>query len=141
MGGDATTTPSGVVLFVSLDFIYVPTDDVDATARAYIEQLGAEMVWKVRGMATVVACLRTAGAGPAILLSGHLEGVQPILVYRVEDHDASVASLRRAGIAVRELEIPHGPCAAFTAPGGQRLAVYQLTRPGADAHFAGRFDQ
>ena len=99
------------------------------------------MVWKVRGMATVVACLRISAGGPAILLSGHLEGPQPILVYRVEDHDATVASLRWAGIAVRELEIPHGPCAAFTAPGGQRLAVYQLTRPGADAHFAGRFDE
>jgi hypothetical protein len=128
------------LVFRSLDFIYVPTDDVNAAARAYIDQLGAEMVWKVRGMSTVVACLRV-GDGPAILLSGHLEGPTPILVYRVDDHDATVAALRTAGITVRELEIPHGPCAAFTAPGGQRLAVYQLTRPGADARFAGRFDE
>jgi hypothetical protein len=129
------------VPFRSLDFIYVPTDDVDASARAYVDQLGAEMVWQVRGMSTVVACLRVSGDGPAILLSGHLEGPTPILIYRVDDHDATVAALRRAGIAVRELEIPHGPCAAFTAPGGQRLAVYQLTRPGADARFEGRFDE
>jgi len=125
----------------SLDLIYVPTDDVDAAARGYVEQLGAAMVWKVRGMSTVVACLRVSGEGPSILVSGHLEGPTPILIYRVDDHDATVAALRGAGIDVRELEIPHGPCAAFTAPGGQRLAIYQLTRPGADAHFAGRFDE
>ena len=128
-------------MFRSLDFIYVSTDDVDAAARGYVEQLGAEMVWKVRGMSTVVACLRVSGEGPSILLSGHLEGPTPILIYRVDDHDATVAALRQAGVAVRELENPHGPCAVFTAPGGQRLAVYQLTRPGADAHFAGRFDE
>jgi len=129
------------LVFLSLDFIYVPADDVDAAARAYVDQLGAEMVWKVRGMSTVVACLRVSGDGPAILLSGHLEGPTPILIYRVDDHDATVAALLQSGIAVRELEIPHGPCAAFTAPDGQRLAVYQLTRPGADARFAGRFDE
>jgi hypothetical protein len=128
-------------VFRSLDFVYVPTGDVDETARRWVTGLGAELVWKVRGMGTVVAQLRTAGEGPAILLSGHLEGPAPILIYRVDDHDATVAALRQAGIAVRELQIPHGPCAAFTAPGGQRLAVYQLTRPGADARFAGRFDE
>jgi hypothetical protein len=26
------------------------------------------------------------------------------------------------------------------APGGQRLGLYELTRPEVDAHFAGRFD-
>jgi hypothetical protein len=39
-----------------------------------------------------------------------------------------------------ELEIPHGPCASFRAEGGQRLAVYELVRPEANAHFAGRID-
>jgi hypothetical protein len=42
-------------MFESLDFLYVPTDDVDASARRYVEELGAELVWKVRGMGTVVA--------------------------------------------------------------------------------------
>jgi hypothetical protein len=35
---------------------------------------------------------------------------------------------------------PHGPCATFTMEGGQRYAVYQLTRPGAVHHFGGRID-
>lgn len=127
-------------IFQSLDFLYVPTADVDAAARAHVDQLGAELVWKVRGMGTVVACLRPAEAGPAILLSGHLTGESPILVYRVADYTVATARLRSAGIDLRELEIPHGPCASFTLA-GQRLAVYQLTRAGAAGHFDGRFDE
>lgn len=124
----------------SLDYVYVPTEDVDATARRYVDELGAELVFKVRGMGTVVACLRVADEGPAILLSGHLHGEVPILIYRVPDYDEAVARLRGAGLSLRELEIPHGPCASFTAPGGQRYAVYELTRPGAAESFVGRID-
>ena len=124
-----------------MDFVYVPTEDVDATAQAYVEGLGGQLRWKVRGMATTVACVRLDEDGPAILLAGHLHGNVPILVYRVDSYAAAVAALDEAGIAIDELEIPHGPCASFTAPGGQRLAVYELTRPGAAAHFDGRIDE
>jgi hypothetical protein len=124
----------------SLDYIYVPAADVDAEARRYAETLGAELAWKVRAMGTTVACLRIAEAGPAILLSGHLEGPGAILVYRVEDYTATVGRLRERGVTVHELEIPHGPCATFTMEAGQRYAVYQLTRPDAVHLFDGRID-
>jgi hypothetical protein len=127
-------------VFGSLDYIYVPAADVDAEAQRYAVALGAELVWKVRAMGTTVACLRVAEAGPAILLSGHLEGPGPILVYRVPDYAAAVGQLRQRDIAVHELEIPHGPCATFTMEAGQRYAVYQLTRPGAVHLFDGRID-
>jgi hypothetical protein len=92
-------------------------------------------------MGTVVACLRVAEGGPAILLSGHLEGPAPILIYRVDDYASAVAALRASGVdELHELEIPHGPCASFRAAGGQRLAVYELTRPQAAQHFDGRID-
>jgi hypothetical protein len=88
-------------------------------------------------MGTVVARLRLSDDGPAIVLSGHLEGEAPILIYRVDDYGAAVERLRTAGVSeLHEVEIPHGPCATFRAPGGQRLAVYELTRPGVDEHFA-----
>ena len=129
-------------MFRSLDFVYVPTEDVDAAVRRWVDELGAEVVWKVRGMGTVVAQLRVSDDGPAILLSGHLEGPVPILVYRVDDYAAAVADLRAAGAAdLHEIEIPHGPCATFRAPGGQRLAVYELARPQAEGFFTGRFDE
>ena len=129
-------------MFESLNFVYVPTEDVAATAQRYVRELGADLVWQVRGTGTTVACLRMSYAGPALLLSGHLEGTTPILVYRVADYAAAVAELRQAGAAgVRELEIPHGPCASFRAPGGQLLAVYELTRPQAVEYFVGRIDE
>jgi hypothetical protein len=120
-----------------LDFIYVPTSDVDSTVRDYVDVLGADLRWKVRGMGTVVACVTVSDDGPAVLLSGHLEGEVPILVYRVADYRATVAGLRARGMtALHEIEIPHGPLASFEAAGGQRFAVYELTRPEA----AGKFD-
>jgi hypothetical protein len=127
-------------MFGSLDYVYVPAADVDAEAQRYAGTLGAELAWKVRAMGTTVACLRVAEAGPAILLSGHLQGPGPILVYRVEDYAATVGRLREQGVAVHELEIPHGPCASFTMEAGQRYAVYQLTRPDAVHLFDGRID-
>lgn len=127
-------------MFGSLDYIYLPVADVDGEALRYVQVLGAELVWKVRGMGTTVACLRAGEHGPAILLSGHLQGPGAILVYRVQDYAATVAYLRARHIAVRELEIPHGPCATFTMEAGQRYAVYQLVRPDAAHLFDGRID-
>jgi hypothetical protein len=127
-------------VFRSLDFVYVPTTDVDAGARHYTD-LGATLEWKIRAMGTTVAALRVSDSGPLVLLAGHLDGDVPILVYRVDDYRTAVAALRVAGVSdVDELEIPHGPCAAFRAAGGQRFAVYELTRPGAADHFTGRID-
>jgi catechol 2,3-dioxygenase-like lactoylglutathione lyase family enzyme len=127
-------------VYVSLDFVYIPTADVDAAVGSYVEVLGAELVWKVRGLGTTVAALRLSAEGPTLLLAGHLEGPTPVLVYRVDDYLSAVARLRAAGLDLEELEIPPGPCASFEAPGGQRFAVYELVRPGAGDHFAGRVD-
>jgi hypothetical protein len=126
-------------VFGSLDYIYVPAADVDAEAERYAGTLGAELIWKVRAMGTTVACVRVAEAGPAILLSGHLQGPGAVLVYRVPDYPATVRLLRQRSVTVHELEIPHGPCATFTLA-GQRYAVYQLTRPHAVHLFDGRID-
>ena len=127
-------------MFGTLDYIYVPVADVNAEAERYAATMGAELIWKVRAMGTTVACLRVAEDGPAILLSGHLQGTGPILVYQVQDYAATVGQLRQRDIAVHELEIPHGPCATFTMGAGQRYAVYQLTRPEAAHLFDGRID-
>jgi hypothetical protein len=128
--------------FGSLDFLYIPTADVRVAVDRYVDDLGAELVWFVDGTGPTVAAVRVAATGPLVLLSGHLEGPVPILVYRVDDYASTVAALRAGGItALEELEIPHGPIAAFTMPDGQRLAVYELTRPGAVTHFDGRDDR
>ncbi|HET7489473.1 MAG TPA: VOC family protein [Acidimicrobiales bacterium] len=128
--------------FASLDFVYVPAADVDAAAAFYTGVLGGELRWRVRGMGTSVACVQLDGDGPAFLLSGHLDPGPPVMVHRVDDYAAAMAALRAGGASdLHELEIPHGPCASFTLPDGQRAAVYQLVRPEAATYFDGRFDE
>ena len=36
--------------------------------------------------------------------------------------------------------MPYGPCHSFALAGGHRIAIYELTRPGADERLGGRFD-
>ena len=127
-------------MFASLDFLYTPAPDVDAAIAHFVDDLGAELRWKVRAMGTTVAALQLSSIGPLVLVAGHLHGETPILVYRVEDYGRTTAALRTAGVALQELEIPHGPCAAFSTLDGQRLAVYELIRPQAVTLFDGRID-
>jgi hypothetical protein len=131
-----------MAMLESLDFVYVPTIDVDAAATHHVGALGAVPLWTVRAMDTTVTALQVSRTGPQLLLTGHLDGERPVLVYRVADYQQSVTALQATGsLEIRELEIPHGPCAAFRLDGGQRYAIYELTRPHADQHFTGRFDQ
>jgi hypothetical protein len=85
--------------------------------------------------------VRLVADPPPLLLAGHLEGDQPVLVYRVDDLEATIAELSSRGVEVTvRFEIPHGPGAELANPGPQRLAIYQLTRPQVAEHFAGRRD-
>ena len=128
-------------MFEQLDFLYVPSADVAADARWFTDVLGGRLVFAVEGMGTRVAMVELTAAPPRILLAGHLDGEAPILVYRVPDLDAAVAELAKRGFDEgTSLEIPHGPVRSFVAPGGQRVALYELTRPEVEAHFEGRVD-
>jgi hypothetical protein len=92
-------------------------------------------------MGARVAALELAPTPPLLLLADHVEGETPILVYRVADLKQAMKHLAERGWSRTDtFEIPHGPICSFRAPGGQRLAIYQLTRPGAAEHFEGRRD-
>ena len=129
------------MLFEQLDFVYMPSRDVAEDLRYFTEVLGATAVFAVEGMGTRVAMVEPADGAPRVLLAGHLGGERPVLVYRVADLEAAIEELESRGWSGgHRLEIPHGPVCTFTAPGGHRLAIYQLTRPEAAEHFVGRRD-
>ena len=71
--------------FGQLDFIYMPSRDAAADVRYFTEVLGAELVFAVEGMGTRVAMVEISEQPPRVLLAEHLEGEQPVLVYRVAD--------------------------------------------------------
>jgi hypothetical protein len=125
----------------SLDFVYAPSRDVAADLAHYRDALGAEVVFAIEAFGTRVAMVRPQRSGPPLLLAGHLEGETPFLVYRVAKFESALAELERRGAEVEaRFGIPHGPCASIRSPAGQRIAVYELTRPGADRRLAGRSD-
>jgi hypothetical protein len=130
-----------MAMFERLDYIYQPSRDVAADVGFFTEVLGGQLVFAIDSMGTRVAMIELTDGPPRLLLAGHLDGDQPILVYRVDDLDSAVGELRTRGFADgHALEIPQGPVRSFTAPGGQRFALYQLTRPGVVDSFAGRRD-
>jgi len=131
--------------FEQLDFLYVPSRDVAGDLAFFSEVLGGRVVFAIDSMGTRVAAVRLTEEPPLVLLTDHLEGERPILVYRVPDLPIALAELEGRGWRREHtFEIPHGPVCSFqgpgSGPGGHRVAVYQLTRPEVAAHFEGRRD-
>jgi hypothetical protein len=133
------TDPAAPIL-EELDFLYTPSRDVAADMADFMTVLGGRLVFAIEDSGIRVAMIEFVGA-PRVLLTDHLDGERPILVYRVTDLAAAVAALRDRGwTPERSLEIPHGPCSSFRSPGGHRVALYQLVRPEVARHFEGRRD-
>jgi len=131
----------GSLGFEALDFLYTPSRDVAADMADFVDVLGGRLVFAIDDGGIRVAMVELTGGPPRILLTDHVEGDRPILVYRVEDLRAAAAELRGRGwTAGHSLEIPQGPVTTFESPGGQRLAIYELARPGVIESFAGRRD-
>jgi predicted enzyme related to lactoylglutathione lyase len=125
----------------ALDVLYVPSRDVEADVAFYRDVLGGRVIFAIEAMGTRVAEITLAPQGPRVLLADHLPGDAPILLHRVSDLDRTLAELGARGLQLEaRVELPLGPCATFRSPGGQRLGLYQRTRPEVDEHFAGRAD-
>lgn len=127
--------------FDQLDFLYTPSADVAGDARWFTEVLGGRLIFAIEAMGARVAMIELTTGPPKVLLTDHLDGDRPVLVYRVAGIEATLAGLEERGWErVESFEIPQGPCCSFRGPGGHRIAVYELVRPGVVDHFAGRHD-
>jgi hypothetical protein len=127
--------------FEQLDYLYTPSSDVARDARYFVDVLGGRLGFAVEGMGARVAMIELTGGPPHVLLTDHLEGDRPIYIYRVGDLRKAAAELKKRGLKTQNsLEIPMGPCSSFVTPGGQRIALYELARPGVLEHFIGRED-
>ena len=132
---------AGPIGIESLDFLYTPSRDVAADVADFTTVLGGRLVFAIEDGGIRVAMVELGSGPPPVLLTDHVEGERPILVYRVTDLAVAVAELARRGWTPhRSLEIPPGPCTSFTTPSGHRIALYELVRPGVLEHFEGRRD-
>ena len=127
--------------FGTLDYVYLPAHDAEAEMNAYAERLGAQIVFAIEAFGTRVAMVRLGAEPPALLLAEHLEGERPVLLYRVDELGAAAARLESRGADLGpEFGFPAGQAREILAPGPQRIAIYEETRPDRVAHFAGRRD-
>jgi hypothetical protein len=128
-------------VFESLDYLYTPSRDVAADVAYLTDVLGGRLVFAIDAMGARVALVELTSGPPSIVLADHLEGDRPVLVHRVADLQAAQAALKAKGWRREHaLEIPQGPVMTFSMPGGTRLAIYELARPGVIEGFAGRRD-
>ena len=110
-------------------------------AKFFTDVLGGRLAFAVEGMGARVAMIELTGGPPHVLLTDHLEGDRAIYIYRVKDLSKAVAGLKKRGLKrENRLEIPMGPCSSFVLPGGQRIALYEASRPEVLNHFLGRKD-
>jgi hypothetical protein len=127
--------------FDRLDYLYMPSRDVAADMAWFRDVLGGRVVFAIDAMGTRVAMIELTHEPPRLLLADHVDGDVPILVYRVGSLADTMTELESRGwTRGTTLEIPQGPVCSFVAPGGQRVAVYERTRPGVEASFEGRQD-
>ena len=127
--------------FQQLDFLYTPSRDVAADVAYFTEVLGGRVVFAIDSTGTRVAAIELTEGPPLVLLADHVEGERPILVYRVAVLGPALDLLESRGWKREHtFEIPQGPCCSFRAPGGHRIAMYQLARPEVAQHFEGRRD-
>src|SRR5437870_7808323 len=96
----------------------------------FVDVLGGRLRFAVEGMGARVAAIELAPPPPLLLLADHVKGGTPILVYRVPNLTKALARLAKHGWEEEStFQIPHGPICSFRAPGEQRIALYELTRP------------
>jgi len=128
-------------LFESLDFVYLPSRDVAAELTQFTEGIDGTLVFAIEAFDTRVAMIEVSEKPPPLLLAEHLEGDQPVLVYRVADLEKAIGELEGRGVElVARFGFPYGPGAELAIPGPQRIAIYELTRPEARERLAGRRD-
>jgi predicted enzyme related to lactoylglutathione lyase len=131
------------MMFKSLDFLYVPAPDIEASVTYYTQVLGGELLWKIHAYGVWVACIALSKPDekPYILLADHINKNDVMLIYQVEDLDNAIAQLKSKGWKEENrIEIPPGPCCTFRDPAGNALVIYENRRPYIMQEFKGKID-
>ena len=129
-------------MFKSLDFLYVPAPDIEASVKYYTEVLGGELLWKIHAFGVWVACVALSETqAPYVLLADHIGKNDVMLIYRVDNLEDAIQQLNSKGWKEENrIEIPPGPCCTFRDPGGNALVIYENKRPFIMQEFKGRID-
>jgi len=130
-------------VFESLDFLYVPAPDIEASVRYYTDVLGGKLLWKINAFGVWVAAIKLSrNEEPYVLLADHIQEKDVMLIYRVDNLENAAADLRSKGWKEENrIEIPPGPCSTFRDPAGNALVIYENVRPHVMQEFTGKIDK
>ena len=126
-------------MFEQLDFVYLPSRDVAADVKHFTDGLGGELVFAIEAFETRVAMVRLDADGPSVLLAGHLDGDQPVLVYRVADLEPAVVARSRCGLGSRFLS-GRGRSSYARGRSGSRCTRSRARAPASGSRGAEIFD-
>jgi hypothetical protein len=132
--GDTPAPP-----FERLDFPYTPSTDVPRDLRYFTEVLGGRAIFAIDAMGTKVAAVELTEGPPLVLLTDHVEGERPILVYRVGSLATALKDLVRVG-ARGHVRDPARAVLLVPNPGRPPRRGVRARPPEVVEHFAGRFD-
>jgi hypothetical protein len=128
-------------LFESLDFLYGPAPDIEASIIYYTSVLGCKLLWELHALEVWIACIHACFRFRTTITSCRPHN-DLIMIYRVNNLDDMASTLRsQVWKEDKKLEIPPGPCYTFRDPAGNAIAIYENQRPEVVKQFNGRIDK
>lgn len=86
------------MVFESLDFLYVPSLNIQDSIIYYTKVLDGKLLWKIHEYGVWVACIKISNIKKLyILLADHIEKKDLMLIYRVNNLDKTFFELKSRG--------------------------------------------
>lgn len=122
--------------FKNLAYLYLGTDDYDATVEYYLDVLHAEKVWDFDRFGAKVTAFKVS-SGPLLLVSNHRKAPSCQPVFEVDDLSLTIRELKERGFKEQAgpFGTPNGEAYSFQDPGGNSIAIFQVDPDSTDRSY------
>lgn len=122
--------------FKNLSYLYLGTDDYEATVEYYLDVLHAEKVWDFDRFGAKVTAFKVS-SGPLLLVSNHRKAPSCQPVFEVDDLSLTIRELKERGFKEQAgpFGTPNGEAYSFLDPGGNSIAIFQVDPDSTDRSY------
>ncbi|MBI1270630.1 hypothetical protein GC174_09370 [bacterium] len=122
--------------FKNLAYLYLGTDDYEATVEYYLDVLHAEKVWDFDRFGARVTAFKVS-SGPLLLISNHRKAPSCQPVFEVDDLSLTIRELKERGFKEQAgpFGTPNGEAYSFLDPGGNSFAIFQVDPDSTDRSY------
>jgi len=119
--------------FLSIDYLYMGSNDYERDLIYYRDVLGAQEVWNFDRFGSRITAFSLC-AGPLLLLADHRTAPACQPVFRVADLSATARDLKQRGwqSSAGPFGTPNGEAYSFKDPSGNTFALYQIDETSTD---------